>query len=104
MQPEDMPAPTPEQRILAAISAACHGPYIGAKARAQLLHPLAEPMGHNGVMLQAEVVLAATVRAVFAEMSPQALDRISQALAAALENWPPRFRALDGGRTHFRAE
>lgn len=104
MQPEECPAPTAEQRILAAVSAVCHGPYIGAKAKAQLLHPLTEPMCHNGVMLQAEAVLAATVRAVFAELRPADLDRISQAVAKALENWPPRFRALDSGRTHFRRE
>ena len=104
MQPEEYPAPTAEQRILAAVSAVCHGPYIGAKARAQLLHPVTDPLCHNGVMLQAEAVLVATVRAVFAELHPEDLARLSQAVAKALEKWPPRFQALDSGKTHFRRE
>ena len=95
--------PDPQERVLAALHVLVHGPYCSASQRATLLHPHTGPLGHNGVMVQAEKVLAATVRAVFAELHPQGLDRISQAVEQALANWPPQFREQGGG-THFRPE
>ena len=95
------PAPNTEQLILACIHAVCHGPYTSAMARHRILYPVAEPVGHFGMMMQAEVVLTATFRALIAELPPQALDRIGEAVAAARVKWPPQFRELDGGN-HFR--
>lgn len=95
--------PTTEQLVLACIHMLCHGPYASAHQRARVLHPVDEPIVHAGVMLQAEVVLSATARAVFAELRPEALARISQAVAAARANWPAQLRALDGG-SHWRPE
>ena len=93
--------PTSQQLVLAAVHMVCHGPYASAHQRARLLHPCAEPLGHNGAMLQAELVLKTVVDAVFAVLRPEDLDRISQALEQAREKWPPRFEAQGDG-SHWR--
>lgn len=101
MQRDADTPPTVEQRVIAAVVAAVHGPYISAQQRCRLMHPVTDLVCHNAMAMQAEVVLAATVRAVFADLHPQALDRISQAVEAALAKWPPQYQQPDGSN-HWR--
>lgn len=88
---------TPLQLVEAALHVVCHGPYSSALQVDRLKRPFDGPLCHNGVMQLAEVVLRTAAREVFASLRPQDLARISQALEAARESWPPRYEALDGG-------
>lgn len=98
---ESAPSPSAEQLVLSAIAVAVHGPYCSARDRLTVLHPFTGPMSHNGVALQAEVILRTAVRAWFAALPPQDLAQISQALEQARAKWPPRFEE-QGGDSHLR--
>lgn len=102
MQRDGAP-PTTEQRVLSAIAVAVHGPYCSARDRCTVLYPFTGPMCHNGVATQAQLILHAAAKAMFAALPPPALDQISQALEQALAKWPPRFQEQGGG-THLRPE
>lgn len=97
------PSPTTQQLVHAAVHLVCHGPYASAQQRARLLHPVTDPICHNGAMQRAEVVLRTVVDAVFARLRPEDLAQLSQALARARDSWPPALRELDGG-IHRRSE
>jgi hypothetical protein len=98
-----MSPPDTQTRVLDALHLVLHGPRASARRRFELVHPAVPPVGFENEVWVAEQVLRAAVSAAFAELRPEALERISQAVATALAPWPPRFRELGGG-THWRPE
>jgi hypothetical protein len=95
--------PSAQQRVLGALAVAVEGDSAPAQAVLWLTWPvLVRPNSARLRGLAAQVLLAAA-RATLAQLRPEALDRISQALEQALEHWPPRLQPQDGG-SHWRPE